>query len=174
MKIIIIGCAGAGKSVLTRRLKEFLNYPVMHLDKVYHTIGKAHITREELVKEINKFANTYANWIIDGNYISTLEMRVKLADTIILLNIPSDICLKNVYDREKEYIKNRVNRADMAKGFDGTVDKEFVSFIKNFEKDTLVKIENILEAYNDKNMKIINNYNELNEFVENFKRYNTI
>lgn len=49
MKIIIIGCPESGNSVLTRRLNEFLNYPVMHLDKVYHTVGKSHITREELV-----------------------------------------------------------------------------------------------------------------------------
>ncbi|WP_243122337.1 hypothetical protein [Clostridium septicum] len=53
------------------------------------------------MNEVNRFTNKYENWIIDGNYISILEMRVKLADTIILLNIPSDICLKNVYEKRK-------------------------------------------------------------------------
>ena len=52
MKIIIIGCPGAGKSVLTRRINEFLGYPVMHLDKVYHTGGKSNITREEFIDSI--------------------------------------------------------------------------------------------------------------------------
>lgn len=63
------------------------------------------------MNEINSFTNKYKNWIIDGNYISTLEMITKLADTIILLNIPSDICLKNVYDRENEYINLSIDNA---------------------------------------------------------------
>ena len=61
MKIIIIGCPGAGKSMLTKRINEFLRYPVMHLDKVYHTGGKAHITREELTNKINTQFEKIAN-----------------------------------------------------------------------------------------------------------------
>lgn len=174
MKIIIIGCPGAGKSVLTKRLNTILNYPVMHLDKIYHTGGKSHITREELVNEVNRFTNKYENWIIDGNYISILEMRVKLADTIILLNIPSDICLKNVYEKEKECIKNGVNRDDMAGNFDVTVNEEFIIFIKNFGKETLTKIKNILGLYGEKNIIIVNSYSELDKFIDNFKLYDVI
>lgn len=166
MKIIIIGCPGAGKSVLTRRINEVLSYPVMHLDKVYHTGGKAHIAREELVRKVNSFANTYDNWIIDGNYISTLEMRVKLADTIILLNIPSELCLINAYNRAEQYMKQGTNRDDMAEGFDGTITEEFVGFIKNFEKDTIPKIKNILKSYRDKNIKVISNYKELEQLID--------
>ena len=87
MKIIIIGCPGAGKSVLTKRINDFLCYPVLHLDKIYHTGGKSHIIRDELVARVSDFASIHEKWIIDGNYISTLEMRAKLADTIIVLGI---------------------------------------------------------------------------------------
>ncbi|WP_027623979.1 topology modulation protein [Clostridium lundense] len=170
MKIIIIGCPGAGKSVLTRRINEFLCYPVMHLDKVYHTGGKSHITREELVRKVNDFANRYDKWIIDGNYISTLENRVQLSDTIIVLNISWEICLINAYNRAEEYIKQGRNRDDMAEGFDGTITEEFVSFIKNFPKDTMPKIQDILKNYNDKNVKIISNYKELEELIDFLKR----
>lgn len=169
MKIIIIGCPGAGKSVLTRRLNTFLNYPVMHLDKIYHTGGKNHIKREELIEEVNNFVEEHRNWIIDGNYISTLEMRVKLADTIILLNISSDICLNNVYERENSYIKSGTNRDDMAKEFDGRLTDDFVSFVKNFEVDSLPKIKNILANYRDKNIKEIVNYDEIEVLIEAFK-----
>ncbi len=174
MKIIIIGCPGAGKSVLTMRINELLFYPVMHLDKVYHTSGKLHITREKLVTEINNFANRYDKWIIDGNYISTLEMRVQLADTIIVLNISSAICLINAYSRAEEYIKQGTNRDDMAEGFDETITEEFASFIENFEKDTMPKIKEILRNYRDKNVKIINNYRELEEFIDYLKKQNKI
>ena len=156
--------------MFTKRINEFLRYPVTHLDKVYYTGGKAHITREELVNKVNYFANRYDNWIIDGNYISTLEMRVKLANTIILLNIPCEICLTNAYSREEEYIKQVTNRDDMAEGFDGTVTEEFVSFIENFEKDTIPRIKDILKNYTDKNINIIRNYKELEEFVDCIKK----
>ncbi|KJU71591.1 MAG: topology modulation protein [Clostridium baratii] len=175
MKIIIIGCPGAGKSMLTNRINEFLRYPVMHLDKVYHTGGKAHITREELINKVNYFANRYDNWIIDGNYISTLEMRVKLADTIILLNIQCEICLINAYNRAEEYIKQGINRDDMAEGFDWTITEEFVNYIKNFEKDAIPKIKDILKNYTDKKVKVLSNYKELEEFIDCFKKeYNKI
>lgn len=175
MKIIIIGCPGAGKSMLTNRINEFLRYPVMHLDKVYHTGGKAHIMREELINKVNYFANRYDNWIIDGNYISTLEMRVKLADTIILLNIQCEICLINAYNRAEEYIKQGINRDDMAEGFDWTITEEFVNYIKNFEKDAIPKIKDILKNYTDKKVKELSNYKELEEFIDCFKKeYNKI
>jgi Adenylate kinase and related kinases len=168
MKIIILGCPGAGKSTLTRRINEFFHYPVMHLDKVYHTKGKDHITREELILKVKEFANKYDDWIIDGNYISTIEMRVKLADTIILLNIPSDTCLINVYSRAEESFKERRNRDDMAEDFDETITDEFINFIKNFQNDTMPKIKNILNNFLDKKVYVISNYIELEEFLDCF------
>lgn len=169
MKIIIIGCPGAGKSSLTRRINEFLCYPVMHLDKVYHLGNKAHITREDIIKKVTNFANTHHDWIIDGNYISTLEMRADLADTIVFLNIPSKICLTNARNREAEYIKTGVNKDDIAENFDGIMTAEFVEYIKNFEKDTMPKIKEILKEYSYKNVKIINNYTELEDVIDYFK-----
>jgi adenylate kinase family enzyme len=91
-------------------------------------------------------------------------------DTIILLNIPSEICLINAYNREEEYIKQGKNREDMAEGFDGTITEEFVSFIKNFEKDTMIKIKDILKHYKEKDIKIISNYKESEEFIACLKK----
>ena len=165
MRILIIGCPGAGKSVLTKRVNEFLGYPVMHLDKVYHIGGKTHISREELVCKVTEFANSYDNWIIDGNYISTLDMRVKLADTIIVLNISSEVCLANAFRRSEEAIKQGDNRQDMAEGFDYTITEDFVNFIKDFGKDTMPKIEEILKSYRDKTVLIINSYEDMENLI---------
>ncbi|MDF2988799.1 MAG: topology modulation protein [Eubacterium sp.] len=170
MKIIIIGCPGAGKSELAKRINKFLCYPVLHLDRIYHTGGKSHITREELVTKVIDFANQHDNWIIDGNYISTLEIRVKLADTVVLLNIPSKICLENVYKRADENIKLCKIRDDMADGFDETITAEFTDFIENFEKDTMPRIYEILENNKNKNVKIFTSYEEVNEYINNLRK----
>lgn len=170
MKIIIIGCPGAGKSVLTKKINDFLHYPVLHLDKIYHTGEKSHITRDELVARVSDFASIHEKWIIDGNYISTLEMRVKLADTIIVLNIPSEICVANACKRAEENIKQGINRDDMAEGFDYTVTEEFINFIKSFKKDTMPRIKYILENFPNKSIKILSSYREIEEFTDNLRK----
>ena len=81
-KIIVIGCPGSGKSTLTFKLVEMLNYPVLHLDKIYHIDNDNHISRAELMERVEKFANEHENWIIDGNYISSIEQRIKICNTV--------------------------------------------------------------------------------------------
>ncbi len=163
-RIIIIGCPGSGKSTMTFKLKDKLNYPVLHLDQIYHIDNENHITREELVAKVEEFANTHENWIIDGNYVSTVEQRVKLADTIVLLDSDTELCVNNAIGRTK-----KERGADMAEGFDNSkIKDEFIEFIKNFKQNTLPRIMAVLENYKDKNIVILKNYEEVDRFIENF------
>ena len=41
-KIIVIGCPGSGKSTMTFKMCVKLNYPVLHLDKIYHIDNNNH------------------------------------------------------------------------------------------------------------------------------------
>ena len=100
------------------RMNEKLKYPVLHLDKIYHIDNNTHITREELVKRVDEFANDNERFIIDGNYISTVEQRIQLADTVILLDIDTEICVQNAVNRSK-----KEKTADMADGFDRSLQK---------------------------------------------------
>ena len=165
-KIIVIGCPGSGKSTMTFKLTEILNYPTLHLDKIYHIDNDHHISSEELSKQVDIFANTYENWIIDGNFLYTIEQRIKLADTIVLLNIDSKICVQNAINRTK---KSRT--ADMAEGFDITkISDEFLDYIANFQKDTLPEILEIIKKHkNGKIVYILNNYAEIEDFLKNVK-----
>ena len=161
-KIIIIGCPGSGKSTMTFKLKDKLNYPVLHLDQIYHIDNENHITREELVEKVEEFAQANENWIIDGNYVSTVEQRVKLADTIVLLDYDTDLCVSNAIGRTK-----KERGADMAKGFDNSkIKDEFIEFIKSFKTNTLPRIMAVLENYTDKNIVILKNYDEADRFIE--------
>lgn len=44
------------------------------MDNLYWHEDKTHISHEELVSKLNEIM-TNDTWIIDGNYISTLELR---------------------------------------------------------------------------------------------------
>lgn len=169
MKIIVIGSPGSGKSVFTRKLKQVLKYPVLHLDSIYHKGGKSHISSSELLEKINDFSNANANWIIDGNYISTMETRVELADTIFLLNIPVNKCLENIYNRANDSLVHGIKRDDMADGFDETLTDDFVDFVRNFKNETFPKIEFILKKYNEKHVKTFDSYKQIDDYIESLK-----
>ncbi len=165
MKIIIIGCPGSGKSTLTRKLCEMLNYPVLHLDKIYHIDNERHITREELKEKVYSFATENKDWIIDGNYKATISQRVELADTVILLDMDTKICLENAKKRATQE-----QREDIAKGFNiKIINDGFLEFIESFKKDTLPEIMKCLKEAKNKNIIILRNYEDVDSLLTKLK-----
>ncbi len=163
MKIAIIGCPGSGKSTLARALNKKLNYPLMYMDKVYHITNNEHITREELKQKVDEFARVNKNWIIDGNYMDSLEQRINLADTIILMDIDTDICVKNVYKRAKS-----PRQEDMADGFDLSIMEDyFIEFVTNFKTQSLPVLEELLSKTKNKRIIRITNYNQIDDVIKN-------
>ena len=85
-KIAICGCGGAGKSAVARRLGDQLTLPVTHLDTEYYDErwdplpqdGFAAIQRRLVAQE---------RWVLDGNYVSTMPIRLAAADTVLFLDI---------------------------------------------------------------------------------------
>ena len=165
-KIIVIGCPGSGKSTLTAKMENILNYPVMHLDKVYHIDNNTRISTEQLIQKVDQFANAYNDWIIDGNYITTMEQRIVLADTIVLLDIDTQTCVENAIARSKKQ-----RQPDMAVGFDvSQISQEFLDYIAKFKQSTLPKILNLFEKYkNSKNIIILKTYDEIEQYVAGLK-----
>lgn len=166
-RIIIIGCPGSGKSTLTAKIQDVLKYPVLHLDKIYHIDNNTHITREELIQKVAEFANSHTNWIIDGNYISTIEQRMILSDTVILLDIDTKTCIENAIARSK-----KEKQPDMATGFDiSKLNQDFVNSIVRFKEDSLPKILTLFEKYNEtKNIIILKSYEEIDKFIEKLRK----
>ena len=83
-KIIVIWSPGAGKSVFSKKLKSITNIPLYHLDMLYHKADGTHISKEELEEKLTEIFKK-DNWIIDGNYQRTIEMRLKECDTVFLI-----------------------------------------------------------------------------------------
>ena len=131
-RIIIIGCGGAGKSTLARKLGEVLDIPVVHLDKLFWKPGWVEMDKDEfdtlLRRELEK-----EKWIMDGNFNRTMPERIKHCDTIIYLDFSRFACLMGVLKRViTTYGKVR---PDMGEGCPERIDLEFLKWVWNFNKN---------------------------------------
>ena len=161
-RIMIVGSPGSGKSTLSKMLSQKLGYPILHLDKIYHIDNKNSISKEELKDQIAKFVETNEFFIIDGNYGSTMEDRMQFVDTVIILDINTNICLENI---EKRRLSNEL-RSDMAEGFDNsTFDDEFIEFVKSFRNNNLPKIKLLLSKYNYLQQIYLKSYKAIENFA---------
>ena len=80
-----------------------------------------------------------SEWILDGNYISTIEQRIKGADTIFLFDYTKKDCLEGVKSRIGE-------KRDDISWIETKLDPDFEKWIVDFRKDTLPEIAKKYEA----------------------------
>ena len=158
-RILIIGSPGSGKSRLSVLLGKKLNLPVIHLDKLFWLDGWTNRDKEEfdslLLKELEN-----DKWIIDGNFKRTLKLRLKYADSVILLNYPSFVCRLRVFKRI--VFSAGKTRPDMANNCPERYDRKFMQYVKEFKKKSLPAIKqilkeagvNVIEITNDRQLKL--------------------
>lgn len=124
MKIAVIGYAGAGKSTLARRLGEYYQIPVLHLDRVQFASNWEERDRAEAIALVRAFM-AQPQWVIDGNYAKfDQERRLKESDQIIFLNFPRLFCFFRALRRYFSFRGG--NRPDMADGCNEKMDLEFI------------------------------------------------
>lgn len=130
-KICIFGCPGSGKSTLCKELSSLLNLDAYHLDNIYWKPNWVSICKDEFDAELHKIM-IKDNWIIDGNYNRTLDLRLENSEFIIYLDMNRFTCLQGAIKRYFMY-KNK-SRDDITEGCKEALDKEFIVYIWNFNK----------------------------------------
>ena len=99
------------------------------------------ISQEELEEKLRNIFKQ-EQWIIDGNYQRTLELRLKECDTIFLLDYPTDICIEGA--------KSRVGiKRDDLPWVEEKLDENFKKIIFDFSKQKLPEIYRLLDKYKD-------------------------
>lgn len=158
-RIMVIGCPGSGKSTFSIRLHKLTGIPLFHLDLMHWnsdrtTVDKA-VFRERLLNTIQM-----DEWIIDGNYGSTIELRLQACDTVVFLDYPLNICLDGIKERrgkarpDMPWIEN-----------ENEEDTEFIAFIKNYNCQSRPQVMELLEKYTHKDIYIFKTRNEADEFL---------
>ncbi len=157
-RILVIGCPGAGKSHFAKALKAKTELPLYHLDMLWHKPDKTNISREEFDFRLSEILKE-EQWIIDGNYARTLEMRLKECDTVFLLDYPLEVCLQGVEGRIGK------KRDDMP-WLESEFDEEFRDFIIDFPKSTLPRIYELLDLYKSRRIIIFKSRGEAKEYLD--------
>jgi len=130
-RIAVIGCSGAGKSTLSVMLAAVTGLPVVHLDKEYWQPGWTEPDRKSWNARLADLA-ARPEWIIDGQYGSSLARRLERADLAIFLDLPTAICLWRIAKRIFGTY-GRV-RPDMGEGCPEKLDLGFVHFVATFRR----------------------------------------
>ena len=140
-KVIVIGCPGSGKTTFAEKLNKKTGLPLYYLDAIWHKPDKTHIDRENFDEQISRIFDA-SEWIIDGNYNRTIEMRLQQCDTVFLFDLPTDVCIQGAWDRLGEW------RYDLP-WIDKKLSESFLRSIEEFPEKSLPKIYELLEKYRE-------------------------
>ena len=173
MRISIIGYSASGKSTLAKIIGEILNIPVLHLDKINFLPNWEERNKDESKEIVEKFINKNENFIIEGNYTKIeFDLRIKLSDKIIFMNFDRVTCLFQAFERYITF-KGKV-RDSMSKGCPEKLDWEFIHWILfgGRTEERINKYNQIIEKYKEKII-ILQNRNEVNEYIQKIKENNS-
>lgn len=125
-RIMIIGCGGAGKSTLARELGDLLQLPLVHLDKAYWRPNWLERDKQEWEQIVTKLADQ-DQWILDGNYGGTMDIRLQRADTVVFLDRSRWLCVYRVLLRLWRTAGR--TRPDMAEGCEERFSFAFLHYV---------------------------------------------
>jgi len=160
---MVVGCCGAGKSTLSRKLYEKLELPLYHLDQYYWHPNWKETPKPEWT-EIVQLLSKKDQWIVDGNYTGTMEIRLKRAETVIFLDYPTWKCLWRVIRRIFKY-KGK-SRPDMVKGCNERFDLSFLHYVLFFNSKRRKSILKLIDKYTDSaKILILKNDREVDKYL---------
>lgn len=158
-RVNIIGCPGAGKSTFARKLSEKTGLELFYLDMIWHKPDKTTVARDEFDLRLNEIFER-DTWIIDGNYLRTMERRLSECDTVFFFDLPTEVCLEGAASRVGK------KREDMP-WVETEVDEDFLRRILDFERDQKPKIHEYLEKIkSEKEIIIFKSRGEADVFID--------
>ena len=164
-RILVIGSSGAGKSTFSRRLGKATGLPVIHLDTLFWNPGWVETPEDEWRKKLER-ALRGDEWIVDGNFRGTMEMRLRSCDTVIFLDFPRTLCVYRILKRLITYRKG--TRPDIADGCDEKFDWEFLKWVWNYPSRSKPKVVALLEKFKDEKTIIrLKSKKEIEQFFVN-------
>jgi hypothetical protein len=107
-RVLVLGCPGGGKTTFSRELARRSGLPLHHLDDYYWGAGWSRPDEDEWVSRQRALV-AQERWIIDGNYLPTVPIRVPKADLIVIIDAPTLTCITRVIRRAWRIRRGRLD-----------------------------------------------------------------
>jgi len=141
-RIAIVGSGGSGKTHLARQLGAALGITPVHLDALYYDQDWNPLPKEEFAA-LQQDLVSAPRWIIDGNYASTLPIRLHAADTVIFLNLPARVCLLGVARRR---LRHRGGQ-HQATGVYDRITPDFIRYILSYRRAMAPRVHALIAEH---------------------------
>ena len=138
-RIAITGCGGSGKSRLARSLGGTLGITPVHLDGLYYDRNWKPLDKEQFAA-LQRDLVAAPRWVIDGNYASSLPIRLEAADTIIFLDLPAWACLWGIIQRR---LRHGGGQHDAIGVYD-RITWNFVRYIAGYRKQMAPRVRQLI------------------------------
>ncbi|HEY4465370.1 MAG TPA: shikimate kinase [Streptosporangiaceae bacterium] len=131
-RVSVVGTSGAGKSTVARELARSLGVPFVELDSIFHQPGWAGLPAEEFRHRVCGLA-AGDGWVIDGNYSAVRPLVWARADTVVWIDLPRSVVMRQIVWRTLRRAAGRVelwngNRERWANLFTWDPEKSVISW----------------------------------------------
>ncbi len=140
-RVLVIGCGGSGKTVISRAIASRLGLPLIHLD-AEHYDPQWHPLERELFAARQRQLVSGTQWVIEGNYAATLAIRLHAADTLVILDLPARTCVLGIVQRRLKY-----RGGQHADGVFDRVTWEFLRYVVNYRRRMRPRIEDLVAEH---------------------------
>lgn len=162
-KVMVVGCPGSGKSTFSRKLHEMTGIPLYHLDLLNWNADRTTVPKAVFLERLQEAIRKEA-WIIDGNYGSTMELRLRACDTVFFLDYSLDTCLEGIR------IRRGKPRSDLPWiEPENEPDQELLQFVKAYPTEGRVAVLELLRQYPDKQVIVFQTREEADAYLQNGK-----
>lgn len=142
-KVMIFGVPASGKSTFAVKISKFLNLPLYHVDR-YFFLSKWRLRNADEYLAIQNELIKNERWVIDGNAITSLEVRYAAADVVIYFHYNHWICLWRAL---KRLASRDPSIEDMPEGCQNTLSGRFLYTLWVFDKLVKERVLDLQKKY---------------------------
>ncbi|MDB5597000.1 MAG: ATPase [Hyphomicrobiales bacterium] len=128
-RVMVIGSPGSDKASLCRELSTRLNLPLIALDREYWQPGWKRPDPAAWRARVAELAGQ-DEWVIQGTYPSTLDIRALRADWIVWIDLPMPVCFTRKLRQMLSARKQKTS--EIATGCPRRFDASLLRFIWSF------------------------------------------